>query len=106
MNFHLFEPSSAYLHSKLRKKANKSQKKNFFKNSIWCPKQGIYADFKSVEKFLKNVPKKLLAKMLRKNALFPLLVIFVKLVLLITFFVHLQQLFQRLILKKSINIKK
>ncbi len=47
----------------------------------------FHADFKSVEKVLKKcTKKKLWAKTWRKNALFSLLLMFVKLVLLITFF--------------------
>jgi hypothetical protein len=47
----------------------------------------FHADFKSIEKVLKKcTKKKLLAKTWRKNALFSLLLMFVKLVLLITFF--------------------
>jgi hypothetical protein len=57
---------------------------------VWKNQTGIknaefHADFKSFEKVFKNVQKKLLAKMWRKYALFPLLLMFIKLVLLITF---------------------
>jgi hypothetical protein len=46
----------------------------------------FHANFESVEKVLKKcTKKKLLAKKWRKNALFSLLLMFVKLVLLITF---------------------
>ncbi len=57
----------------------------------------FYADFESVEKVLKEcTKKKLLAKRWRKNALFSLLLMFVKLVLLITFFWCIfSQLFQQ-----------
>jgi len=58
----------------------------------------FHADFESVEKVLKKcTKKKLLAKTWRKNALFSLLLMFVKLVLLITFFWCIfSQLFQRI----------
>ncbi len=58
----------------------------------------FHADFESVEKvFKKFTKKKLLAKMWWKNALFSLLLMFVKLVLLITFFWRIfSQLFQRI----------
>ncbi len=47
----------------------------------------FHADFESVDKNLKKwTQKKLLAKMWRKYALFSLLLMFVKLVLLVTFF--------------------
>jgi len=47
----------------------------------------FHADFKSAEKVLKKYTKiKLLAEMGQKYALFPLLLMFVTLVLLITFF--------------------
>ncbi len=49
----------------------------------------FYADFESIGKVLKKcTQKKLVAKTWRKNALFYLLLMFVKLVLLITFFMH------------------
>ncbi len=59
-----------------------------FKNSMWVSKNAeFHADFESVEKVLKKwTPKKLLAKTWRKYALFSLLIMFVKLVLLVTFF--------------------
>jgi hypothetical protein len=58
----------------------------------------FHADFESVEKVLKKCfKKKLLAKTWRKNAIFSLLLMFVKLVLLITFFGCIfSQLFQRI----------
>ncbi len=58
----------------------------------------FHADFESVEKVLKKcIKKKLLAKTWRKNAHFSLLFMFVKLVLLITFFWCIfSQLFQRI----------
>ncbi len=43
----------------------------------------FHTDFKSVEKVLKEFTKKVLTKMWRRYALFPLLLMFVKLVLLI-----------------------
>ncbi len=60
----------------------------FFKNSIWVSKNAeFHADFEYVKKGLKKcTKKKLLAKTWRKYALFSLLLMFVKLVLLITFF--------------------
>jgi hypothetical protein len=57
--FRYFEQSRAHMHSKLRKNANKSKKKFFFKNSGWVSNNaGFHADFKSVEKFLKKCTKK------------------------------------------------
>jgi hypothetical protein len=58
----------------------------------------FHADFESVEKVLKkSTQKRFLAKTGRKNALFSLLLMFVKLVLLITFFLCIfSQLFQRI----------
>ena len=74
--------------------------KNFFwKKSKKVSKNAeFHADFESVEKVLKKcTKKKLLAKTWRKNALFSLLLMFVKLVLLITFFWCIfSQLFQRI----------
>ncbi len=46
------------------------------------------ADFESVEKVLKKSPKKVISKNVWKYALFSLLIMFVKLVVLITFSVH------------------
>ncbi len=78
--FRFFEPS------KFTKSANKSKKNSFIKKF----NMGIiHADFKSVEKVSKKcIQKKLLTKTWRNYALFSLLLMFVKLVLLITFFVH------------------
>jgi len=51
------------MHSKLRKNANKSKKKFFFKNSGWVSKNaGFHADFKFVEKVLKKCTKKVISK--------------------------------------------
>jgi hypothetical protein len=75
--------------------------KNFFfvtKSKKVSNNAEFHADFESVEKVLKKcAKKKLLAKTWRKNALFSLLLMFVKLVLLITFFWCIfSQLFQRI----------
>jgi hypothetical protein len=80
----------AHLQSKCTKSANKSKKNFLVKNSIWVTKNAeFHADFESVEKGLKKfTQKKLLAKTWRKYALFSLLLMFVKLVLLVTFLVH------------------
>jgi hypothetical protein len=48
------------------------------------------------KKFFKNVPKKVLAKTWRKYALFPLLLMYVKLVLLLTFLLHFSKKFLRI----------
>ncbi len=66
----------------------RAKKKFLAKNLIWVSKNTeFHADFESVEKGLKKcTKKKLLAKTWRKYALFSLLLMFVKLVLLITFF--------------------
>ncbi len=87
-DFPFFEPFPAYLQSKCTKSANKRQKYFFYKNSIWVSKNAeFHADFESVEKVLiKWTQKKLLEKTWRKYALFSLLLMFVKLVLLVTFF--------------------
>ncbi len=72
---------------KVKKNGNKSKKK--FSSQIqygYQKTQKFHADFKSVEKIIKMYKKKLLAKTWRKYELFPLLLMFVKLVLLITFF--------------------
>ncbi len=63
-------------------------KKNFLKKIEKGIKNAeFHADFESVEKVLKKcTEKKLLAKTWRKNSLFSILLMFVKLVLLITFF--------------------
>jgi hypothetical protein len=56
--FRIFKPSSAHLHSKFRKNANKNKKVVVFKNSIWVSKTAVfYADFKYVEKAFKNCNK-------------------------------------------------
>ncbi len=69
----------------LEKNAKRS-KKMF--SSIWILKNAeFHADFKSVEKVKKIYQKKLLAKTWQKYALFPLKLMFVKLVLLVTFLV-------------------
>ncbi len=74
------------VHSKFRK-CIYEQKIFVFKNSIWLSKNvEFYAGFKSVEKVFKKCTKKLLAKTWWKYALFPLLHIFVKFVLLIIIF--------------------
>jgi hypothetical protein len=72
------------------KNANKSPKYIFFffKNSRGVSKNAeFHADFKSFEKGLKKcTKKKLLAQTWQKYVLFPLLLMFIKLVLLIAFF--------------------
>ncbi len=56
----------------------------------------FHADLKSVEKVLiKCTNMKLFAEVRQKYALFPLLLMFVKLVLLITFLVHLKKTFSK-----------
>jgi hypothetical protein len=79
------------LQSKFTKSAMLIRAKKFvFKNSIWVQKNAeFHADFESVEKSLKKCTrKKFFAKTHRKYALFSLLLMFVKLVLLITFLLH------------------
>ncbi len=71
-----------HLHSKFRKNANKS-KNVVFKNSIWVSKNA-----ESVETVVKKYTKKVLNQNVTVVCAFPLLLRFVKLVLLITFFVH------------------
>ncbi len=46
----------------------------------------FHADFKSVEKVFKNVPKKVISKNMTEICTFSLLLMFIKLVLIITFF--------------------
>ncbi len=84
-----------HFQSKFTKSANKSNNKKFLlKNLIWVLKNAeFHADFESVEKVLKKSPKKLLAKLLWKYALFSLLIMFVKPVLFITFLCIFLQLF-------------
>jgi uncharacterized membrane protein (DUF485 family) len=53
----------------------------FFKNSIW---KSVNAEFHAVVNVLKNVQK----KDVTKKCTFLFLLVFIKLVLLITFFVH------------------
>ncbi len=77
--FRFLKPFFARLASKLEK----SEK--VFKNAEF------HTDFKSVENVLKKCTKKYAAKIWQKYALFPLLLMFVKLALLITFLVHLVQ---------------
>jgi hypothetical protein len=75
---------------KVYKNANRSKKIVSSKIQLWLSKNAeFHADFKSVEKVLqKCTEKKLLAKMWWKYALFPLLLMFIKLVLFIPFLVH------------------
>ncbi len=72
----------------VQKVLKRATKKFSLKNSIWVSKNAeFHTDFESVGKVLKKcTKKKLLAKTWRKYALFSLLLMFVELVLLVTFF--------------------
>jgi hypothetical protein len=72
----------------LEKMLIRAKQNFFFKNSTWISKNAeFHADFKSVKKvFFFMYKKKLLANMGQKYALFPLLLMFVKFVLLIILF--------------------
>jgi hypothetical protein len=70
----------------LKKVLLRAKKKFFLKNSIWVSKNAeFYADFESVEKDLKKFPKKVISKNVTEICTFSLLLMFIKLVLLITF---------------------
>ncbi len=85
--FPFFWTSCAHLLSKFRKNADKSKKIVFSKNSLWVSKNTeFHADFKFIGKVYKKCTKKSLANMWWNYALFPLLLMFVKLVFLITLF--------------------
>jgi hypothetical protein len=73
-------------------------KKILLKNSKWLSKNAeFHADFESVEKVLKNAPKKFICKNVTEICPFSLLLMFIKLVLLITsFWCIYSQLFQRI----------
>jgi hypothetical protein len=84
-----------HLQSKFTKSAYKSQYSIQF-NSIWLSINAeFHADFESVEKVLKKCTKKVIIKNVTEICTFSLLLMFVKLVLLITF-LCLFQLFQRI----------
>jgi hypothetical protein len=63
------------------------RKKKFLQISIWVEKKTeFHVDFKSVEKDFKKGTKKVISKNVTETCAFPLLLMFIKLVLLITFF--------------------
>ncbi len=86
--FYFFELFCEHLQSKITKSVNKSKKRIYYENSIWVSKNAEFqADFESVEKVLKKSnKKKWFAKIWRIYALFLLLLLFVKLVLLLAVF--------------------
>ncbi len=93
----------------VQKKLKRTKKNFVLRTSIWGSKNTEFdADFESDEKVLKKcTQKRLLAKTWRKYALFPLLLMFVKLVLLVTFFwCNYLQLFQRIRNQREILRKK
>ncbi len=87
-DFPFFWAVSCSFAIKVYKKCQQEQKLFLSKYSMWVSKNPeCHTDFESVEKVLKKCTnKKLLAKMWWTYALFTLLLMFVKLVLLITFF--------------------
>jgi hypothetical protein len=83
--FSFFEPFRPHLHTKFRKSANKS-KKNFSPKYIKGIKNAeFHADFKYVDKDLQEFPvKKVISKNVTEMCTFLLLLMFIKLVWLIT----------------------